>query len=452
MKYVHSKPNAQLNLSKASFEELTWTEVREEFYRKNPELGKIIDDLSPSKEYTLFKAKYPYGSEILKAGELNLPINRGLVSIRSNQLNSKIHEKLAYNLNSNPVSMILKNSAEIFMVLENNTIPLYGLVKPGKVFGTWRVLNPHTSHNPAFIWDMTAGARSVFMMPKISEQMRHNRLRREFDMAVETPKSLLDHWEIFRALANSERFGEAWETEILFFSKIWFDKLDDEKWLKFKCYLLESAWSGSEFLRNQFIWNVAFSLIQKYRNIKPNPYIADTVKHLLGMGIGSLPGFSPSIDDSAAPVKRLQEIYVNIYQLAYAPVIMEPHNLSLNVSRPIYYSLAYPTTMEFSPKSRLDSSKISDVYEIKSLLAKYIAELSENDLNLAHTPISDLAKMVQYDFFHTDNEQYPSIKSSKLIPKEDSYFQKIPYGSDKEFPENSSFIKGCIRITKKSSA
>jgi len=422
MRYIKAKPHGQINLQKTSLEEVTWDVIRDDFYQKNAELAKIIDDLSPSKEYTFFRAKYSYGGEIVKSGKLYLPHKNGdLISIDDKQLDQKIYNKLSYNIHSNPVSMILKNSAEIFMVLENNTVPLYGLVKPGKISGIWRVLNPHSSHNPAFIWDMTAGARSLFMMPKISEKKRHIRLKREFGLTNEAPKTLLDHWEMFRALSNSKTFGETWETEILFFPKIWFEKLNDDKWLKFKCYLLQIAWEGSEFLRNQFIWNLAFSLIQQYRGIKPNPYIADTVKHLLGMGVGILPGFSPSIDDSAAPIKRLQEIYSNIYQIPYAPVIMEPHNFSLHSPRPIYYSLAYPTTMEFSPKSRMDTSKISDVYEIKALLSKYLTELSEPDLNLAHTPIADLPMQVKYDFFHTDNEHYHSIKSSSEIPREDHY-------------------------------
>jgi hypothetical protein len=438
-------------MKKSSLEELTWDEIRSEFAQKNPRLAKIIDALSPSKEYTLFKATYPYGAEIVKNGTANIPNNEGeCINFNDPRLDPKLREKLLYNNGSTPVSMVLKNSAEIFVVVENNTVPLYGLIPTGRIFGTWKVLNQEGSHTPAFIWNMTSGARSLFMMPKISEKMRHNRLKRDFGITVDTPKALLDHWEVFSALANSDQFGETWEAEILFFPKIWFEKLDDEKWMAFKCYLLEASWKGSEYLRNLFFWDIAFSLIQKHRGIRPNPYIADTVKHLLGMGVGALPGFAPSIDNTAGPIKRLGEIYSEIYQLEYDPVIMELHSFSKQIPRPIYYSLAYPTTTEFSPKSRLDTSKISDLYEIKALLIKYLSSITDGNLNLGLTPIYDIPKTIQYDFFHTDNEQYQSISPSSLIPKEDSYFQKIPFKSLKGFPENSSFIKGCIRISNKS--
>jgi len=436
------------NMRKAKLEEVTWDAIRVEFAQKNAKLAKIIDDISPSKEYTLFKASYPYGAEIVKNGSANLPDAQGhCINFHDSRLDSKLREKLLYNNGSTPVSMVLKNSAEIFVVVENNTVPLYGLIPPGRVFGTWKMLNPYGSHTPAFIWNMTSGARSIFMMPKISEKMKHNRLKRDFGIMVDTPKTLLDHWEVFCALANSNQFGEIWEAEILFFPKIWFENLDDERWVHFKCYLLEASWKSSEYLRNLFFWDIAFSIIQKQRGIKPNPYIADTVKHLLGMGIGALPGFAPSIDNTAGPIKRLEEIYSEVYQLEYDPVIMELHSFNKDGKRPIYYSLAYPTTTEFSPKSRLDTSKISDLYDIKSLLNKYLLGIAEGSLNLSLTPIYDLPKTVQYEFFHTDNTHYQSINSSTLIPKEDPYFQNSPYKSLKGFPENSSFIKGCIRIS-----
>ncbi|MDO8953527.1 MAG: hypothetical protein Q7V63_01605 [Gammaproteobacteria bacterium] len=450
-RHSSSKAGYMPNMKKASLEELSWDAIRVEFAQKNATLAKIIDDLSPSKEYTLFKAKYPYGAEIVRGGNANLPNEQGqCIGFHDSNLNAQLREKLLYNKGSTPVSMVLKNSVEIFIEVGNNTIPFYGAIPPGKIFGTWKVLNPHDSHTPAFLWNMTAGARSLFMMPKISEKMKHNRLKRDFGITADTPKTLLDHWEVFSALANSAQFGETWEAEILFFPKKWFEKLDDAKWLPFKCYLLESSWKGSEYLRNLFFWDIAFSLIQQQRGIKPNPYIADTVKHLLGMGIGALPGFAPSIDDTCGPIKRLEEIYSEVYQLDYAPIIMDLHNFSSQCPRPIYYSLAYPTTTEFSPKSRLDTSKISDLYEIKSLLNKYLLGIFEDNLNLQLTPLSQIPKTVQYDFFHTDNQQYQSINSSLLLPKEDFNFQKTPYKSNKGFPENSSFIKGCIRISESS--
>jgi len=434
-----------------SIQELTWKQVRQEFAQVNPELAAIIDELDPSSEYTLFRAKYPYGSEILQRSYLYIPDNRGgLVSLKSSQVPNSVKEKLSYNIFSNPVSLILKNTAELFIVLESNTIPLYGLIPPGKLFGTWRILNPTGNQNPIFIWDMTAGARSIFLLPKISETSGYNKLRKTFQLQADKPKNLLDHWKIFREIANHNSFDEHWETDILFFSKKWFDVMNDKKWKDFKIYLFEKSWQSSEYFRNQFMWDLAFSLIQRQRNFKPNPYISDTVKHLLAIGSGALPGFSAARDNVGGPVKNLQKVFVEVYKLTeYAPIIMQPHFFSLNEDRPVYYSLQYPTTLVFSPQSRENSTKIFNLYELKSLLNKYLSEVYSNNLNVSGTLTYSSKNEVRYDFFHTDVENHSGIRLSSEIAGEDVNFNKTFYGENQSFPSNSSFLRGCIKISKK---
>ncbi|HVV68175.1 MAG TPA: hypothetical protein VHE99_03935 [Gammaproteobacteria bacterium] len=433
-----------------TIQELQWHEVRHEVAKTNSTLAKIIDELDPSPEYTLFKVKYHFGSEILKNGYLYIPnANNELVPLSSTP--AKIQDKLSYNNFTNPVSLVLNNAVEFFLVVGENTIPLYGLIRPGKIFGTWRILNPQETHSPAFIWDMTAGARSIFMLPKIAESAKYSKLQRTFQLRSEKPTSLLDHWNIFKGMANHPEFGESWSVDVLFFTKKWFECLNDKEWNDLKVYLLEVAWKSSEFFRNQFMWNLAFSLIQKEYNLKPNPYTVDIVKHLLAMGIGAMPGFASALDDSAAPIRRLQEFFVTIYQLnEYAPIIMQPQFFSLENPRSIYYSLQYPTTIEFSPKSRESSTKIFDLYQIKSLLSRYFSEIRLDRLNLKGTPIYELLDSVKFDFFHTDPENYSGIRLSKEIPVEDpTFFEQLIDGASRNFPVNSPFIRGCVRIAAK---
>jgi len=437
--------------SYGSLEELTWQDVRTKVARVNPIFAKIVDDLNPSKEFGLYKARYPFGSEILKHGTLYLPFNDGLLPITDPKL-TEIKAKLGeYNLNSNPASLMLENTAEIFLGLEDKTVflPSFGLIQPGKIFGTWRILSSQKSQHPAFIWSMTAGARSLFMLPKISERAKHERLRKEFNIALDVPRDLVSDWEIFRALASDSHFGEKWEVEILYFHKNWFSYLHDKKWQAFHHHLLQMAFDGSEFGRNDFIWDIAISLMQKMRNIRPVPYIADTVKHLLTIGVGMIPGFAPATDDIAAPMARIQEIYSNVYGLAYAPIIMQPYRFSQGENRPVYYSLSLPTITRFSPRSREESSKLSDLYEIKSLMGKYLTDLSNIDLNLNETLIYDLPSKVQYDFFHTETQVYRGIQSSAEIPFQDPSFATIPYGGNKPFASNAIFVNGCVRIKDK---
>jgi len=438
---------------KASLQELTWQQAREAVIKVNPKFAKVVDEINPSKEYTVFRAIYPYGAEILKNAVLYLPNNNGeLIAITDSNISNHVRESLDYNMQSNPASLVLKNSIELFITLDDRTVPsLYGLVTPGKIFGTWRVLNPQKALQSAFIWDMTAGARSLFMLPKISEAERHKKLKRAFQINADVPRTQMDHWYIFREIANHHSITTSWHTELLFFSKKWFEHLNDKAWMPFYYFLLTTAWQGTEFWRNQFFWDILFSTIQKNRNLKPSPYISDTVKYLFAIGVGSMPGFYPALDDISGPISILQNVYLDVYNLKqYAPIIMQPGMFSLQDKncRPVYYSLQFPTAADFSPKSRDRSSIITDLFEVKSLLAKYIIDILSDKFNLNGTPFYDFTKFGKFDYFHNNVELYSDMRESAEIPLEDTSFQYKNVNNN-SFPETSPFVRGCIRIFKK---
>jgi hypothetical protein len=441
------------NWNKATLKKVTWKEIRKDVAKVNGELAKIIDEIDPNSKYALFDISYPFGSEPLKNGDFYLPDPKtgNLLALSDSRTDPELQESLNYNLWSNPVSIILENDFELFIPFEKHTIPLFnGLISAGRVFGTWRVLSSNTPHVPAFLWHMTAGARSFYTLSKISDSAGHNRLKRIYNLNSELPKKLLDHWRLFKEMANHEAFGEKWSARILFFSKEWFEKLRDPAWIKLRTYLLQSAWDGSEFWRNQFMLDLIFSVIQDRRNMKPNPYIMDTVKHLLTVAVGAVPGFAPALDNRAGPVERLQEILKNDYRLEYAPVIMQPTFFDLynEKGRPVYYSLEYPCMMEFSPSSRVNANKIVSLSDIHYLLNKCLSALVEEDLKIAGTPLYDLMKLAKFDFFHTKINGYSAIRNSTNIPMEDnSFLEHSKNCSGLEFPINCSFIKGCIRIS-----
>lgn len=433
----------------------SWKNVREEVWLVNQKLVEIIDQIDPSEDYVMYKATYPYGEEILKKGKLYLPNNApSMVSLEDSTLTNEIRENLGYNIGTNPVSLILKGSAEIFMFMDNHTIPFfYGIIPPGKVFSTWRVLMPLVCHSPAFLWNISAGARSLFMLPKISEYAAHQKLKKELRIRVDAPISLLDHWQVFKEIVNSPHSNCEWCFEIIYFSKKWFENLNENKWKEFYLYLLKNAWEGSDFWRNQFTWDLIFSQIQKNKNLKPNPYIADTVKHLLTTAVGAVPAFAPALSDLAAPISFIQSAYLDIYQLKnYYPTIMTPHFFNLYAEgQAVYYSTHYPCTIEFSPRSRKASYKTSECDEIQYLLEKYLVEIKNARLNIQHTPLYDIPDKVSFDFFHNEINKFSCLRKSDFIPKEDPTF--IPsHASSKNnsFPNSCAFVKGCIRIKKQS--
>jgi hypothetical protein len=433
------------------YEELEWSQVREDAKKLNKEFAAIVDELNPGKKHTFFKFKYKFGDEILQHADLQLPNKqRGLTSFDSPSVPEHVKKALSYGLGSNPVGFLLKNSIELFINLEDRVVP-FGIIKPGSIFGLWRILDTGISHcPPTFLWGMTAGARSLFMLPKISETISHSRLTRKFQIKLEKPKTLIDQWAIFKEIANHKEYGESWDVELLFFSGTWFENLHDPAWAKLKLYLLNLAWQGSSYWRNQFIWRFIFSVVHQKRHIKSHPYILDMVRQILAISVGALPGFQPAIDDSLAPIKLLQKIYVEDYGLKkYAPILMQPSFFSMNAnSRPVYSSLQYHASMEFSPKFSERTSAITEIHLIDSLINKHLAEIETGKLKISETPLEYVAKKVKFDYFHNDGGNYKELQESTEIPVEDKSFVKATGDyADLPFPKNSSFFNGCIRIS-----
>jgi hypothetical protein len=435
-----------------SIQKVTWQDVRKQVKSVNPNLFKILDELDAP--YPLYKAIYPFGHESVKKGKLHLPNKENkIVPLSDSSIDPSIQSDLEYNIGTNPATLVLSNMIEIFCVMEKHTIPSI-FVTPGKLISLGPILekNTHYNYQPAFLWYISSGARSLFMLPKISVTDKLEKIRVALKLDIKTPRSLLDHGQLFQTLANSTEFGETWTCELLYFSKSWFEHFKLAEWRAFYDYLFHEAWDRTGYWRNEFVWDLIFSFIQERNNLKPNPYIADTVRHLLSMGVGAYPGFAPTIDNSAGPISRLQEIFCDIYQLdRYQPIIMQPAYFSvLEPCRPIYYSLEYPTTLNFSPKSRKRVTKMINLVELHYVLNKYLVEISSNSLNTHGSVLGSLSKKTCYDFYHSEARNESGIHPSREIPSGDPTFaQSVKKYPDREFPENSPFLRGCIRLSHK---
>ncbi len=427
----------------ASIKSVSWKDIRAEVRTKNLEIAAIIDEIDPDDSFKLYVGTYSYGEYIVKDGVFVFP-----PIIESTSLN-ELKSELGYNYAANPVSLILQNTLEIFYIINQCSIPfLYGLVAPGSIMSTWKVISDPEAHTPAFLWDVVSGARSLFMLSKISDTAGNKRLKKHFNLlTTNKPKTFLSQWEIFREILAHESINKKWETKILFFGKKWFEKINNARFKELHLYLLKKAWRGSNYFRNQFIWDLIYSIIQERKNIKAEAYIINTVKHLITVAIGMSPGFVPAIDDYAGPITLLQDIYRDIYQLkTYEPIFMHLHNFKLTDDRSIYYSLEYPTTPNFSVRSTEETSKIQDLINIKSIMAKFLDEIKKGDLNIYHTSIFELVNNVSFDYFHSIKGFHQINNIDKLVEL-DLHLKKFIEHDSNKFPWHSSFLKGCIKIS-----
>lgn len=420
--------------STEKIKELHWKDARSHVKKVNEKLAKLIDQFGPNDRYSFIKAQYAYGSSILKKGVLQLPSKEGNIPFNHASIPCKIQKKLNYS--SVPVGLILTRSVEVFFETEERCMPSKFL-ETGSMFGLWESFDKTC---PAFIqnvWNLSAGARTLFLLPSISDAIYHGRLKRKHGIQMYPPKNLLEHYKVFKELSNAAQLDSPWECEILFFIDKWLE--DHEKNLAcnrlHKLWLME-AWQQSYNCRNKMSYDVAWEEFSREiyrRNYKPRAHIINIIKHLLAIGEGVYPGFSPvELGESAAPTSMIMRAYAHDYLLKYHPFIMKPHHLRKK-GECVYYSLSLPTQLEYTPQAKNSPSIIANLREIKSLM----------DILLGH--IQD--KKVSYEYFHAEHDQFGEIKRASEIPFGDPTFQSILNQHENAlFCDNSTFWQGCIRI------
>ncbi|MFN3234107.1 MAG: hypothetical protein ACE365_01680 [Gammaproteobacteria bacterium] len=433
-------------MEKVIFQQVTWESVAKRVRTVNPELHKIICDLSPDDSYRLYTGEYPFGCEFVKEGRFQLPTKGDeLRPLTDPNIPKQIQEDLSYNEGTNPACLLLKNSIEIYML--SSLFHVIGWTIPeGGILGISRVLAENPQH-PPFLWNISSGARSLIMLPKISRARNHQRLRSELGINIEKPDSIFKHWEVFKSIANCGKF-KPWSSKILFFSKKWFERLKDPAFQSFRCYLLENNRKRFDYIGNMYIWEMVFSLILKNRDIRPSLYTNNCAKYLFQLAMGMTPGLAPAVNNVSAPIKMLQKAYIDIYGLKdYVPTIMQPNYF--NPYEPcdsIYHSLQTPTFFD-TPKKRDNSSLISDLYDIYALFNKYISYIRTMKLNIEGSALHQSALNTQVDALHPSPERYTPIKSSKTILANDKRFSQCLYPTKyNEVAINSTLLKGCFRF------
>lgn len=429
---------------------VNWSEIRSLIKKHNLGLSKIVDEWAPpEKEYYFYRASYRYGDKIHDNGKLNLPLKNGeVVPLNDPLIPNSLQNELSYS--SFPIGIILKNTTEVFMPLSNKIMSL-AIFGQGVPLGLLETLEAKKSCCLRNVWTITAGARSIFMLPKISDKVSHDRMQKALGMLAHVPRRLIDHAEVFQAI---DRAGEGdWTVDILFFSKKWFEKNESSyNWLRFYHYLHEYLFAYTGFSRNKptfdVLWHYFSDELTKKKK-KPNAYILETVKHLTTMALGAVPGFSvATAENLVAPVSKIQDAYMNTYDLKYAPTIMAPHHFSINENTPAYYSLCHPTMLNTTPRSREPESLISDLFQLKSLINDFKIALHNDHLKLESTILKDILESAQFNFHHTHPNETYGILDTKNLPALDPALAL--YGTHEHtLASASNFLRSCVTISTK---
>lgn len=432
-----------------NLEQLSWQEGANLLKVTNPKLYQLLQDWQPGPEYQFIKARYRFGDRLLQEGVFQLPDAKGnLYSLDSKGVAPYLRQQLDYR--NIPMIALLSGSNEVFLEIDQRVISV-AMFQPGDMLGLWEFLDEPISYYPRRIWSMTAGARSIFMLPKITEAGAHDRLCKLISKRIPVPKSMLAHHQVF--IEISQQLNSGWSQEVLIFTKAWSEPQHaDLGWLRFHHHLLTIAWQQSEYNRYKVAFDRVWEMYTKQLEIdgiKPSVYLVDTLKQLVAILIAAAPGFRPSYgDECTGPVTLIQDAYIEHYGLKhYYPTIMCPDYFQLDKPEPIYYSLQMPSCLGSLPKTKLKVSYMDELRVLKDLAAYFSRQVKSGYLRIEGTPLETIINNMKLDYFHSDKDNYSDIKNSQIMPTEDDRLVsfKHDYG-DRRFASNGTFVRGCVRM------
>jgi len=436
-------------------EELAWLDGRSYVQKADPVLCLILDNLNPNKEYKIYRAIYPYGSTVFKEAVLHVPnSNNVIVPINHHSISDALREQLNYRVI--PITLSVNKALEMYADFSDKMIPLM-LIPPGRLTGIWETLDPPNSYFVKLSWNLSAGARTTFTLPKIMDKTGYKRLERDFGIKhlyiAQEPR---DHWFLFKQLANNDNFpaDTVWQSEVLFFGKEWFNLIQNKNnCLELRNYLYSIAWEQSMFWRFlitfDLIWQ-QFAGLLTTDAIKCGAYPLETLKHLIMLGVGALPALSAyDPNELLAPINGLQKTLLDSYGLNIHPTIMLPQHIAFeSKTNSCYYSFNVPTLIESVPKSSKVYSVMQLTRDVKRLFDEFYDAAISGKLKIENTPIFEMLKNVDFTFFHSGIDTQEALPNYIAdIPKTDEYLLKRPSGYFlRDFCYKSKFFSGCVRI------
>ena len=362
---------------------------------------------------------------------------------------------LGYGSNSAPFTMVFEKCLEFFADIKDQHITMPRTVyRPGDFFPVSNTffITHQRQYAPNGILSSNAGARSVFLLPEIGSLSHHAHLQRDFNIQSGPIKSLHEHHALFKELANHPLANCDWKSCLMLFSEKFLKKIVKEKsWLPIRNYILQYVWNKTDYERCQHYYDVIFAAIQKKRNLRPNPFVFDTLKHILKIALGVIPGFAPQTTNDLLPLGTLQTIFIESYGLTkHIPTIMGPeHYIFEKDKHPIYFSLQYTSTDIFSPTSRTSSSTVFEIRELAHLIEVLQEELSRDSSLCSDTVFKDLMRALEFSYYHNRPDQHQVMRLSKDLAAIDPRLLNMPkeyQNHEASLASDSKFFRGCVVV------
>lgn len=397
-----------------------WSKALEKVKTINNNFFSLARAIATNKKQKLkvTEVEYNFGDSIISDGKLELP-----------------------NATNYSFGIVLSSTLEVFINVNEQIVPI-AILNPGQTF----LLSDHfnSASLPLSFKNITAGARSIFLLPKITDSMRFWRLARRYKLSMDMPRTPFDQWYIFKDIAKATKCS--WKAKVLLFNNDWL-KEENELTKELRNYLLQHELPRPAFFRKKILFHMILAESLKEFKIKTDIHLADTVKHLLAIATGFLPTFTFAQNESMAPIKIIQHAFMHDYKLGYAPHILQPGYC--NQKHPCYYSMQIPILLESSPQQRLGKTKLEQLKNIHDLLSKITDRINNHRNEGVFKEFSDF-NTLDFNFFDSRVTNDPEIDSSFKIAKFDSVIQNQVDLFKAPFCGTSNFLsQGCISIISK---
>ncbi len=434
----------------SSLQLVCWKDVKDRVKSTNKPLFAAIDSIPRADDLPLVKAQYGFGEFIVSNDEPFLPISFRSVPYASQEIPGEIKKALDYGWVSFPASVVLKNSIETFVNLDNSPISL-NFSTQGKTFSLYNVFDGvRMLKAMRGAYSTVAGSRSLFMLPKISHAEYNARLRRAYGVnkGLLCPKSLAKHWNLFTDIVRSPSFMNQWTSDLLIFSGELVNKLSEHH----KHGFLQTMWNESAFSRNHASYNLLWSVysMRLPSSVRNSPTIMETAKHLLALALGELPGCTPVVDDMPGPVRALTKTFLNIYRIRYyLPMFMQAAHY--DGSGPIYYSLNKPSFFHPAVAKANSTRILTDVQILQEVLEGFCRAVLADDLQLPlkNSRLYQALQKVEFEFYHSQSEGKVINQISQIFAEDRRFYQMfkgIDIDKDLACPNSATFFNGCVRI------
>lgn len=427
---------------------VSWDEIKHKIKTVNPSIYQVIEEIEPDKTIPFFIARYKFGEHFGIKNHAYLPTRHGqMEKIDSKHTDNELFNHLGYGKNSLPLGLILDKFCEWHYFGEEGRIFPDCVQGPGAIFNMQVIFDEDQTVDNNVL-SVSSGALSSFLLPNIGCKRKHARIQKYFNVAVPAPKSPYEHYRVFKEILSDKDTHDTWYSEILYFSEQFINQVkNNDKWLKLKLYFSESL--RKKLTQNTYdaSCNDLFLSAKSINRFRPTPFIMDTAKYIFNICMGSGIGVKPAVDEQYFPVKTIQKIYNECYDLEYTATIMVPSALN-GQAESVYYPLQCPFAKINTFKTNQSNSAYSELEMLKNVLLAYQSEFVEENSSAYGSLLYQVSKKTEFSFYHYKSSSQKGILSSMELEEIDERFAFSYFMHKTEFASDAKLFRGCVRLTK----